>query len=127
MPKSIDQEPLYGQPGEGGFWPDPDPSLLFDTNGTTPVIVKGRQYQRVPGIMQIGTRGETVQLPPETGVTATVIEQLPDGMFHQRPAGPDEIGGGLQIVARSEIDPAVSQEAQKNYEASSHKVLQLPK
>lgn len=130
MPKSVEQEPTHGKPGECGFWPDdipseevepPPPPDLIEVYGPTPTIVLGEPFERIPGTIKIGTQ-KTVELPPEIRVPITVIEMGPDGEFHERPATTSEIGGGLQIAPLEKIDPQIKPDIKRTHQKSSRRV-----
>lgn len=125
MPTSKDLEPRYGQPGEDGWWPDPDGSIQPEVYGPIPSIVQGQPFEQEVGSVTIGLY-ETVALPPQLRHVAKVIEQNTNGQFYERPAHAAEIGGGLTTIDVSQIRSEVHRDLHKTHKKSSHKILNLP-
>jgi hypothetical protein len=124
-----DQQPRYASNEEAaidGYYQDPPPiddiqyhppeidvfSSLF------PIIFEGVIYEAPSGVIYVD--GEELKLPPHQRQTAQIVGPGLDGLFHARPARPDEIGGGLETGK----PPA---EFSRTHHKASHQVLNLPK
>jgi hypothetical protein len=108
--RSLDREPQYVTSGDG-FFPDAlavnddiDDVPSSDFEGTPgAAVVLGKIFVASTGRIKVGTKGETVELPPEYRRTAQVIGSGIDGELAARPATASERGGGLPVVLANEL------------------------